>query len=185
MEEAVFASRILDNETQAKRLFSLATERLFNPGKWCDISGPGVMFCLHNRVGKMEEGDLISIKLPVPGDPIKNDWVRVDKIISESEKQEDLLVIRIRPSRGPEGNGKDVSHFFDSETSNNFILWRDGFTVESAVIGRNEFTNQHPSGFMEFIRDTIVSAGARVGFGKVQWNLFVERIFEDEVENGE
>lgn len=181
-EKEAFSERQFQNEDKAKIMFSLATERLLNPNTWNRFSGPGVEFHIFKDKEQITEGDYIRIKIPVPADPVENDWVRVEKIHSESNQNEDLLLVTVRPSKSPEDSSDDVKHFFDSDSSSSFVVWRKDKRLEAAVFGRNEKTNKEAEGVVESVRDAVVSTGAIMGLANIQWNTFAEEILNDEDE---
>ncbi|MFN8611300.1 MAG: hypothetical protein U0931_27395 [Vulcanimicrobiota bacterium] len=171
--------REFGSEVSAARQFEKSRARLLNPNQWKDL-GPGLaaadfkLYCADRRqakAGPAEVGDFLKIRLPDLGPRV---WCRVEKL----EQTADSFELVVRPSPDPRQNDPEVAHFFSEETTNHFVLSRQGNKVISKVIGRAESLNQ--SGHWG---DRLVSAlrlkGAWLGAKKPQWRSFTRKLLED------
>lgn len=106
----------------AKQLFETAKARLLNVNFWDKICGKAsAVFNLTDERGKEIEGkprvgDHFKIDIPAPGSKAGAgfDWVRVEAIEEDEDKNEDreFLIMRVRPSDNPLTDSSDVAHFF-------------------------------------------------------------------------
>lgn len=172
--------------SEAKALFMDAKHRLININSWFLIcSEQGAQFQLTDEDGNSVEsgtplvGNLIRIKLPAPpnekGDGY--DWVRIEKLEEDEDTttDEQIFGFRVRPVANP-GNRTDASsHFYTSEATSSFVVYRKKNFISVLERGRNEIPN--PDGtFMNKIRNLLIAITAMLGFSKPQWKHLVEGV---------
>ena len=177
------------SEEEAKRMFSVAKQRLLMVSDWQSISGKGsAVFTLTDELGSevvrpAQLGDHFRIEIPAPGNITGKgyDWVQVEAIEDKSSDIEgtDIISIRVRPVDNPTEPREDVAHFFSNEASSTFTVRRDRNIVSASVHGRNEKPNTEPSNIIDKVRNTVVAAGAMIGLNKPQWKGLVEGLLED------
>ena len=167
-------------------VFQDACSRLLDINHWDEVAGAGsASFTLTDEQGNetskpLQEGFYFKIDIPGPGSLTGDgyDWVRVEKIeiISDQEKDQESIAIRVRPASNPENYDQDTAHFFTSQATSNFILRREGNRVIAAVYGRNEVPNTDAERLADKTRNAIVGMGATSGVSKIQWNNLVKGI---------
>jgi hypothetical protein len=173
----------LDDDA-ARKLFSIARNRLLNVNEWHEISeGISATFQLVDQAGKevnrtAELHDYFKINLPAPG-PTEGkgfDWVQIEAIEDKSDSAGpyESIAIRVRPTANPQEKGEDVAHFFKDEATSSFIIERKGRNVLAAVYGRNEIPNNDTSNLIDKVRNALVGTTAIMGLSNVQWGNLVK-----------
>jgi hypothetical protein len=169
-------------ENEAKQRFELAVHRLKNPDSWESL-GPGWLaadFELRCPDGEAKEGepspgDHLRIDLPDPGPAV---WVKVEEL----QEQPNSARLVVRPSPDPTSDSPHVAHLFSAQTTNTFLVEKDGSTVRSAVLGDLETLNTD-GGLLERAIATARLTGAWMGAKKPQWSSFTRKILEAEGAN--
>ena len=181
------ASRICETEAEAEELFERLEAKLFRIEQW-DHESEISSFLLFGADGQAQPekvaavGDFIRITLPGSG---KHDWVKIIKI----HKSANETILTIQPSPDPTDKTTDspnsTSHFFNSDSTNNFCLQRKGEKLNFYVIGLNEKTNtDETSSVIETVRNFATSnVGSYFGIQKTQWETFCRNFLELEKHN--
>jgi hypothetical protein len=167
------------DENDARKLFLIARNRLLDVNHWHEFSGPlSATFQLTDQNGNevyrtAEVGDYFKIEIPAPGPAEGNgfDWARIESIEdkSDSNGSKELMGILVRPAPDPKDNSDNVAHFFKSDSTSSFIVYRDGKKVTAVIFGRNEMPNTETSNVIDKVRNTIVGLTAILGFSNLQW----------------
>lgn len=170
-----------DNQ-RAKKLFYRASANLLNVNKWHDLSGKSsARFQLLNESGDeqkapVQNGHFLRISLPFAPASKKGDgfdWVRVERVESESKPDHEWVAIRVRPSPVPFLLSQHPAHFFASDATSSFIVERKGRKLIASVYGRNEKPNTKTKGPFNKIRNFVVAIAAVLGLNKPQWRALV------------
>lgn len=165
-------------------LFNEAKNRLFDINNWYNTCGrTGAEFRLTDAEGRPlessqpETGHLIRINLPAPPNPSGDgfDWVRIEKIIQSRNliSDEELIGFRVRPAKNPENRSEGNAHFYTSDATSSFLVYRKAFTVYAMERGRNELPNSSGS-LMNKLRNILVAVSAMLGLSKPQWKRLTE-----------
>ncbi len=194
MSSSASSSREYASEPEARTAFAAQAKKLLDVNQWTALSGKeNATFELYDRTGAPAAGrpagvgDFVRIVLPGQSKP---DWVRIEDVALTSDR----AGVRVRPSYDPTKHPltPDVTaHFFSRETTNAFLLERDGKTVTARVEGRDESANVGPGagGLERAVRNRAVCEGAwgirrqvpgtRVevdGMQQHQWNRFTDNL---------
>jgi hypothetical protein len=167
---------------EAKVFFQQCKQRLLDINRWTELGGADFKLADQqgNEVGRTvpEVGDHFKIDIPGPGTLTGEgyDWVKIESIEDKTgaSEEEELVAIRVRPAGNPNNEKTDVAHFFTDEATSSFIVQRRGTTVSAEVHGRNEKPNTAAEAVIDKTRNTMVAAGAMVGFSEVQWKSLVK-----------
>lgn len=181
MSSIACATRKFSGEPEARKIFGELKEKLFRVERWNADSGLS-SFELFDESGKRaaektaKVGDFIRLTLTGSG---KSDWV---KIINVSET-EDETILTVQPSYNPtetEPNRTVTSHFFTTESTNNFCLQIKGDTLNVYVIGLDEKSNtEATNNFVEAARNVVTAnVGHYLGIQKGEWTTFCENFLE-------
>jgi hypothetical protein len=182
-----------DSTAHAQLMFKKASERLHDINEWFNIcGGVGAQFQLTDSGGnelhdvKPEEGNLIRIKLPAPSNQMGEgyDWVRIEKIESLKQGDEELFGFRVRPTKNPMAGDDDSAHFYTKNASSSFLVYRTRNMVYAMERGRNEIPNKTRS-LLNTIRNFFVGLFAMAGFSKPQWKRLVKGVLKPEVEEAQ
>ena len=175
-------------ESDAKKLFLLARNRLLDVNHWHQYAGPPTsVFTLADQFGNKvwrtaEMGDYFKIDIPAPGpaDGKGFDWVRIEAVkdISNPEGAVEKIAMRVRPAADPTQKGENVAHFFSDHATSSFIVERNGKEVHARILGRNETPNIETSNFIDKVRNTLVAATAILGFANIQWKNLLKGIIK-------
>lgn len=169
------------DEAEAESFFTDLEVKMLDFNVWNDKSGLST-FQQCDEHGqptdqKLRKDAFVRIDLPGTG---KSDWVRIEDIFQSDNE----LVVTVRPTYDPTGDppqtGK-VSHFFSSQTTNNFCAFRNGKVIYMYVIGLNEKLNDdHASGLIEKARNALVgNLGYYLGVQKAEWTKFCNSFLYD------
>lgn len=174
------------NKFIAIKSFNTAKYRLLDVNHWFNLCGrKGAEFQLTDESGNAlqttipEVGNLIRIKLPAPPNPKGDgyDWVRIEKFenLKNTAKDEDLYGFRVRPVSNPFNRSGDSAHFYTSEATSSFLIYRKGCVVSALERGRNEKPNTSGS-LLNKLRNFFVALPAMLGLSKPQWKNLVDGI---------
>lgn len=171
-----------DTEMESEEFFKIVKHRLIDVNNWDEVClAPASVFRLINSegkeiVGNVQEGDFIRINIPGPGTKMGEgyDWVKVETIVANEQKDGEVLSMTVRPSHHPLHATSETAHFFKDEASSTFQVKRMGKTVMAEVHGRNELANNDTSSLIDNIRNTLVGWSAKLGMSYPQWKLLVE-----------
>lgn len=170
----------------AAAFYDTAKKRLLNVSNWSEICKlPISTFILTDNSGntihrEASEGDYIKIDIPGPGTHAGDgfDWVRIEKITEEVDKDRATLTLQARPTANPIANEPSIAHFFTAQASSTFQIKRIGLTVFAEEHGRNEVPNTDTSSITDNVRNTLVGWTAKLGFSYPQWTSLVKGITE-------
>lgn len=168
--------------------FQAAARRMLSVNNWHNYTGAGsAKFTLCNNQGEevevmAEESFFISIDLPGPGPDAGGgvEWVMVEKLTSEGDAHtaEEYVLMTLRPVADPRKAAAEIAHFYTDESTNTFIVRRDGMVVSAGAHGRNESPNNEEVDLHDKIRNTAIALMARVGISGGQWQKLVNGLIE-------
>lgn len=176
VEHSVIAGSI----KEAVEIFSSAVHRLLNVNEWQAISNSALSeFQLADEAGnkldrEAHEDDFFKIKVPAPKAKVGDgyDWVRVEMIKTKPNR----VAMRVHPVASPIQPEKGTAHFFKSEATSTFQVFRRGRIVTGGVYGRNEVPNTQTDHFTDKLRNVAIAVGAFAGASRVQWESLVKGI---------
>lgn len=185
MSSIACAERRFASEVDAEKAFDTLRAKLFQIEKWNAHSGL-TTYVLFDQAGnaaigaQAKTGDFIKITLVGSG---KSDWVKIMPI----DEAPDEVIITVQPSHNPTEEVPDasvISHFFVSESTNNFCLQRSGSTINFCVVGLDEKTNtRDTNNILETARNAATAnIGHYLGIQKSEWKLFCTNFLEIEPE---
>ncbi|HEX8737716.1 MAG TPA: hypothetical protein VF721_20455 [Pyrinomonadaceae bacterium] len=176
------AEREFKSPEEASEAFDSLRKKLYDINRWEADSGVSA-FQLFDENGKgletrqAQKGNFVRISLPGSG---KYDWVRIVDIHDTSDE----VVISVQPARDPtekESEKETTSHFFTSDSRNNFCLQRQDAALAFYVIGLHEKPNVSESGgIIETVRNVAAANFGWLGFQKIEWKTFCENFLESE-----
>lgn len=177
-----------DTLEAAHTVFQGAAGRMLSVNNWHEYAGPGsAKFTLCNNQGEevevmAEEGFFISIDLPGPGPDAGGgvEWVLVEKLASEggAHTAEEYVLMTVRPAANPRKAAAEIAHFYTDESTNSFIVRRDGMVISAGAHGRNETPNNEEVDLHDKIRNTAIALMARIGISGGQWQKLVNGFIE-------
>jgi hypothetical protein len=172
------------DESEAKKLFALASHRLLDVNSWDKLCGPmSAVFKLTDRNGieingLAKPGDHFQIDVPGPGPAAGEgfDWVRIEAMDDQRNPsaREESVTLRVRPSSSPKNKNPDTAHFFSEDATSSFRVARIGTVVRAEVHGRNETPNTETTSAVDKVRNAVVGTGASAGMSTPQWNSLVK-----------
>lgn len=176
------ATRVFSSADAAERAFADFRRKLLHIEQW-NVDSEVSSFQTFDENGDATGeklaavGDFIRVTLPGSG---KDDWIKIVEIAESAAE----IVLTVQPSRDPTAaeNQETTSHFFDSDSTNNFCLQRKNSTINFYVIGLNEKANTtETGGVIETVRNyATANFGYLFGIQKVQWKTFCENFLETE-----
>jgi hypothetical protein len=172
------------DESEAKKLFALASHRLLDVNSWDKICGPmSAVFKLTDKNGVeinglAKPGDHFQIDVPGPG-PVAGDgfdWVEIEAMDDQRNPtgKEESVTLRVRPSPSPKNKNPDTAHFFSEDATSSFRVVRNGSVVRAEVHGRNETPNTETTSTIDKLRNAVVGTGAKAGMSTPQWKSLVK-----------
>jgi hypothetical protein len=176
------ASRAFSEASKARELFEQLKQKLFRIRNWNNESFL-TSFELFDADGNLSSretaavGNFIRLSLTGSG---KYDWVKIIDIYDADNE----AVVTVKPSYDPTENQPDkssTSHFFTSESTNNFCLELNKETVNFYVIGLSEKTNTNETeSLIEKARNVAVAnVGSYSGIQTSEWKIFSENFLGD------
>lgn len=177
-------------EQEAKTLYRQAKERLLNVNQWHEIAGQlSAAFQLVNKQGEevnrpVQQGDFFKIDVLGPGPQSGDgyDWVCVEALEEYAQDDVESTGIRVRPASDPQNADPHIAHFYDVESTSNFIVTREGKTVTASVYDRNTKPNEDAGNTLDKIRDAAVGLGAVTMLSKLQWQALVDGLLAKDEE---
>lgn len=171
---------------EAKHFYDVAKQRLLHVNNWHEVAGAlSASFQAFDREvkeidGPVQEGYYMRVDIPGPGSPAGDgyDWVQIETVKEVSEAEVQSVGFRVRPTNHPQHPGDQIAHFYDEDSTSNFIVTREGKTVTASVIDRNTKRNDDTETLADTIRDTSVAIFAIGMFSKAQWQSLAEGIVE-------
>lgn len=168
-------------QEEANQVYEQAVQRLINVNQWQTITNAALSaFQVTDGNGEhvqraAQEKDYIKIDIPAPGSQAGEgyDWVIVEDIDNDTEKDVRAFAMRVRPVSSPANNKSSVAHFFKPEATSTFKVVQRGLTITAGVYGRNEVPNTKGTSVVDAIRNTIVASGAAAGGSRIQWQVLV------------
>lgn len=177
-----------DTLESAHKGFQAAAGRMLSVNNWHEYAGSGsAKFRLCNNQGEevevmAEEGFFISIDMPGPGPDAGAgvEWVLVEKLTSEggAHTAGEYVLMTVRPAADPGHAAAEIAHFYTDESTNTFIVRRDGMVVSAGAHGRNESPNNEEVDLHDKIRNTAIALMARVGLSGGQWQKLVNGLID-------
>lgn len=174
-------------------LFEVAKKRLLEINNWHKLCGPAsAHFQLTDEKGQEvsslpQTGNYIRIKLPAPPNTEGKgyDWVRIEEFENRKDllKDQDIFGFRVRPAHNPIDPGTKPDHFYKSTATSTFLITRVSTKVTALEKGRNEVPNNNTAGFLNGLRNIVISIGAWIGFSKSQWGRLMKGIIKGPPEN--
>lgn len=136
-----------------------------------------------DRLAVVDDCIKIDIHGPGPSAGEGYDWVKIESIQHNSnpDGEEESMAIRVRSSKQPGKQGKDIAHFFTSDATSTFIIYRHQNIVTSFYHGRNEILNIHIEKLTDNIRNVIMGGVALAGVSEMQWSALIKSFLETEV----
>ena len=173
---------------EAHAAFVAAAGRLLSVNNWHEYSGTGsAKFTLCNNQGEKievmaEEGFFFSIDLPGPGPDAGDglEWVIIEKLVSEggSHSAEEYVLLTARPVPDPRKPATEIAHFYTDDSTNTFIVRRDGLVLSAGAHGRNETPNNEEVDLHDKVRNTMIGLLARIGMSGTQWQKLVNGVLD-------
>jgi hypothetical protein len=183
------ARRDFQSSEEAGEAFAPLRQKLYDINRWETESGV-TAFQLFDENGapletaKAQTGNFVRITLPGSG---KDDWVKIVDI----HDAPDEVVITVQPTYNPTGKETDkdtTSHFFTSDSQNNFCLQKQEKALAIYVIGLHEKPNvAEADGVLEKLRNVAAASFGWLGFQKIEWKTFCENFLDNgkrKTENG-
>ena len=176
------AERDFKSAEETVAAFASFRQKLYDINRWEADSGVSA-FQLFDENGKgletpkAQKGNFVRISLPGSG---KHDWVEIVDIHDASDE----VVITVQPTYDPtekDANKDATSHFFTSDSRNNFCLQKKDNSLAVYVIGLHEKPNTSESGgVIEKVRNAATAGFGWLGFQKIEWKTFCENFLESE-----
>lgn len=167
-----------NNREDAVNTFQRACTRLLNPALWHELAGvASASFKLVSENNPdMQKfatlNDYIQIDIPGPGSSAGDgfDWVKIEAIEKNTDTPADeSFGLKLRACANPDKKNGGTAHFFTAEATSSFIISRNGNSITASYHGRNEIPNSTEVILADKIRNSIVAAGAMMGFSELQW----------------
>jgi len=175
------ANRAFIHNSEAENIFARLKQKLLRINEWNEKSAL-TSFQLFDSGGVARQEKMATvndfIRLDLHGSG-KYDWVKIIAV----DDATDETVLTIKPSFNPTEKQTETSvtsHFFTSDSTNNFCLRRRENTIDFCVIGLNEQTNfADTKNFIETARNFATSnTGYYLGIQKAEWKTFCENFLE-------
>ena len=178
------AEKTLLSQAEAVEVFSLLKTKLQSIEQWNE-HGLLSSYELFDENGENLETDKLFVKgfirIWLKGSG-KYDWVKIIDVF----ENENEYVITIKPIYDPTKKNPDkssTSHFFTSESTNNFCILRNFKTVTFYVIGLDEKLNTgETENALETARNAAVKTASYLGIQKGEWKRFAENFIESAFE---
>ena len=173
-------------ESEAKKVYETARERLLNPGCWQKLSGSAsatfeVISVDNVSLKEVRENDYLRIDIPGPGAAEGDgfDWVKVETIEEDKVQNADRsIALKLRASPNPNSDKTSAAHFFKEDATSSFIITLKSDTITVSYYGRNEVPNVKNVSIIDKVRNTLVAIGAAIGLSEIQWNSLVKGFLE-------
>lgn len=176
--------RIFESEVESAQIFSILKAKLLNIKEWNEHSTMSSFETFDENGQEIADGKLfegVFLRISLKG-TAKYDWVRVVEIYEAADE----FIIKVHPTFDPTAENVDksvVSHFFISESNNNFCLLKRGKILSLKVIGLNEKMNTSETGnLLESARNVAVNIGSSLGMQKGEWKIFCHNFLYDAAE---
>lgn len=163
-------------------------KRFLDVNHWKDYCGKGSTdFKLYNDLGEALErvpqvGDFVRVDIPRPGDRHAGgfDWVRIVDLSAQFVKGDEIesQLMICRPSRMPGDTSGKISHFYSQEATSSFRIARGRDFIRVEIYGRNEIPNYSKTGFINKIRNLIITLGGFAKVTKIQWKCLADGMLD-------
>jgi len=177
------AEETFNGAAESTRIFSLLKNWLSDIDSWNAHSMLSTFTVFDENGREIESKKLENdyfLRILLKG-TMKYDWVRVIDIYDSADE----FIITVKPTYDPTAEKKDktvISHFFTSESTNNFCLARRENSVALYVIGLNEKMNsEKTSNALETVRNAAVNLGSYLGVQRGEWEKFCHHLMDDAV----
>jgi hypothetical protein len=170
-----FAERMFSDLNKAQKAFAALKTIICDVAAWNKVALLN-NFKLFNEDGDERESSIVAeniiVRMSLKGSG-KYDWVKIIQI----NERETAFIITVKPTHDPTDKDADkaqTSHFFTSESINNFCLQMEAEKVSFYVIGLNEKQNiSEADGTIEIIRNVATAnIGSYFGIQKAEWTAF-------------
>lgn len=176
------AVAVMNNEQEARALYTVARERLLYVHNWGKITGKlSADFQLTDESGNevdrfAQPGDHFRIDITGPGSSAGNgyDWASVEAIKEVHENGVDSIALRVRPAANPKTANNNIAHFYSAQSTSTFVITREGTRVTASVYDRNIEPNDATTSLIDKARNAAVGLGAKHGLSKLQWHALAE-----------
>ena len=179
------------NREEALDIFKRAAKRMLNINIWHQLGGFATAdFFLTDTKGETIErlgasGDFIKIDIQGPGPSVGDgyDWVRIEALEDRSDPggNEESIAMRLRSCKKPGQEGDDTAHFFTSDATSTFIIYRKQNEITSFYHGRNEVLNTDTAKTLDNLRNILMGGVALIGVSELQWSALIKSFLEREV----
>lgn len=176
----------------AEQLYKKIKHRLFDVNNWARYAMlTNTDFILLDREGKKvnrpaAQGDFMKVRFSRLQHILSAacDFVEITDVLYTRYCANEAVIIQVRPSRNPEKASRKTEHFFKSEASNTFLLYRTAEHIHLGIHGRNEVPNVKIPQLGKKIRNLIFAVLGIVAASKVQWKSLALGIlnFNDETQ---
>lgn len=171
----------------AKMAYLKARQRLLDVNNWEHyIDGITAEFRLADTQGSLVDGTakkglMIRIDIPGPGTVAGEgyDWVTIEEVEEGSKQELDFLAFRVKPADNPKSENtpesENIAHFYSSDSTGTFVLYRAGLEVTCSVYDRNLKANTaENSQVVDAVRNSIIGTSAAMGISGIQWQNLVD-----------
>lgn len=182
-----FAHRELDAEEAAENYFNEIKKRLLTVSKWSQFAGgESFVFELTDGEGRLKNdppllSDRIKIQLPGPKDDAGNgyDWVEVVRMEEGRHQDTNFFLIELSPCDCPYNLDEKTAHFYSENSTNTFVVAKQGRLVQVSIHGRNEAPNLDHQTFIDKIRNFVVANTGIVAGSRIQWDIFTDNLMKE------
>ena len=166
-------------------IYENAVRKLLTINKWGDFAGISAFQLIDADGVRAErlarENDFIRIDIPGPGTlaGMGYDWVRIEKIVTIDDENNQLISMTVRPSAHPVAGNGETAHFLKDVATSTFIVRRIGLDIFAEEHGRNELANTDQGSFFDKGRNFTVGIAAKLGLSYPQWKNLVKGLLKD------
>jgi hypothetical protein len=180
------AKRELSSTEEAKQAYLEAKARLLDVNNWSALGLPGTNFQVLDsdaeEAGRpVQEFDYFRISIPGPGSKEGDgfDWVYVEEMKEVNEDEIDSIAFRVRPTSNPDSPNNETAHFYSSVSTSTFMVTRENNLLRATIFDRNIKANDESTSLADDVRNKIYAMGGISGMSKLQWEILVGKIVEE------
>jgi len=172
----------------ASQKYAQLKKRFLDLNSWKEYCGEtSTDFKLYNSTGEHIDrppkvGDFVKIDIPGPGNfQTKGyDWVEIIKVSDEFSKNDEIesLLMICQPSKPPNSNVDYIAHFYAQESASSFRIAKGKNFIRAEIYGRNEKPNFSNVGFLNKIRNFLISIGGFAKVTKIQWKCLADGMLD-------
>ena len=126
-------------------------------------------------------GNLVKIDIPGPPSPSGKgyDWTEITEIQEdENDDNYQFYAFTLRPCANPETKSDTISHFYNAEATNTFVIRRLGNCIYIEAHGRNQTENTSDVPLLDQVRNKAIAVGSKLGLGSLNWLGFTSALLE-------